>query len=389
MKIESPHFGKISSLCLAHLLNDWYMNYLQTMLPFLLAAGLGVSKGAFLISAFMVTSSVVQPFTGYLLDQKNQRWPVYVGTLWMAVLLSLVGVLKNYYVLAAVVALSGLGTASFHPQASAMVTALSGDRKGFFLAFFITCGNVGWAMTPLIAIPVVQAYGLETTPFFALPGIAVAILLWFTAPKISPAKKAAPSPIWSVLRANWIELGKIVLVVTVRSLAFFGLAAFLPLYLKHLDVPLVTGGRMVFLMLFAGAAGGLIGGYLSDIFGRKVVIVWSQILSTPLFFLFLHSSGIMSHVLLALAGATLMASFSVTVVVAQEVISRNAAMASGIMLGLGVGAGGLGVGLMGMVVESAGIECGIGLLVCCPLLAGLLATGLKVGRAPSVAPARG
>jgi FSR family fosmidomycin resistance protein-like MFS transporter len=37
-------------------------------------AGLGISKGAFLVSAFTLTSSVLQPVFGYLVDQKNQRW---------------------------------------------------------------------------------------------------------------------------------------------------------------------------------------------------------------------------------------------------------------------------------------------------------------------------
>ncbi|OPX85486.1 MAG: Major Facilitator Superfamily protein [Pelotomaculum sp. PtaB.Bin104] len=96
MSAPAPGRGKIFALAAAHLLNDWYMNYIQTLLPYMVAAGLGISKGAFLISAFTVTSSLVQPFMGYLVDNKNQRWMVYAGTLWMAVLISLVGVLQNY-----------------------------------------------------------------------------------------------------------------------------------------------------------------------------------------------------------------------------------------------------------------------------------------------------
>ncbi|MGQ9824038.1 MAG: MFS transporter, partial [Desulfotomaculales bacterium] len=65
--------GRIFSLSIAHLFNDWYMNYIQTLLPFLVAAGLGVSKGAFLVVAFTITSSLLQPVSGYLVDQKEQR----------------------------------------------------------------------------------------------------------------------------------------------------------------------------------------------------------------------------------------------------------------------------------------------------------------------------
>lgn len=381
--------GKIFSLSLAHLLNDWYMNYTQTLLPFLVAAGLGVSRGAFLISAFTITSSLLQPVSGYLVDQKNQRWMVYAGTLWMAALLSLVGVLKNYPLTVLAVTLAGLGTAAFHPQASAMVTAVSGNRKGFFQALFVAAGNVGWALTPLMVVPFVQSRGLEMTPLFVLPGVAVAVLLWFTAPRVPAGSRPAPPPLWPALRSSWAELTRVVSVVAFRSLAYFGLVTFLPLYLQHQSVSLLTGSRLLFLMLFAGAVGGLAGGFISDLWGRKVVIVVSLLAASPLFYLFLGTSGPLSYLLLALAGACLLASFSVTIVVAQEVISKNAAMASGLMLGFGIGIGGLGVGLVGLLAERLGIVYVIHLLIWLPLLAGLLGLSIKGGKATSVPSAAG
>ena len=370
--------GKIFSLSLAHLFNDWYMNFMQTLLPFMVASGLGVSKGAFLISAFTITSSVLQPVSGYLADQKNQRWMVYAGTLWMAVLLGFVGLLKSYPLLLLTVTLAGLGTAAFHPQASAMVTSLSGDRKGFYQSVFVAAGNVGWALTPLMVVPLTEHYGLEITPVFILPGALVAVLLWFSAPKdANKQEKAAPPPLWPVLRANWSELTKVVLVVACRSLAYFGLVAFLPLYLQHENISLVAGSRILFLMLFSGALGGLAGGYLSDLIGRKAVIVGSLAAASPLFYLFLATGGPLSYLCLVLAGACLLASFSVTIVVAQEVISKNEAMASGLMLGFGIGIGGLGVGLVGLLAEHVGIVYSVRLLIWLPLLAGLLGLRLK------------
>jgi MFS transporter, FSR family, fosmidomycin resistance protein len=378
MSQETPHKARILSISLAHLLNDWYMNYIQTLLPFLIAAGMPVSRGAFLVSAFTITSSMLQPVSGYLVDQKNQRWLVYAGTLWMAVLLSLVGVLQNYALLILAVSLAGLGTAAFHPQASAMVTAMSGRRKGFSQAFFITFGNIGWALTPLVVVPFTLKYGMESTLLFALPGMLVALLLWFTAPNVTSETPRVPPPhLWTTIRSVWTELSKVVLVVSVRSLTTVSLVAFLPLYLQHKNIPLVHGSRMLSLMLFMGALGGLLGGHLSDRFGRKSVIVGSLILTGPLFHLFLGASEPLSYFLLAGAGAALAASFSVTVVVAQEVIPKNAAMATGLMLGFGMGVGGLGVGLMGLMVEYAGIERAIHLLIWLPLPAGIIGLSLR------------
>lgn len=372
--------GRLTTLSLAHLLNDWYMNYLQTLLPFLVLGGLPISKGAFLISAFTVTSSLLQPVFGYLVDQRNQRWLVYAGTLWMAVLLSLVGILQDYGAMVTVAALAGLGTAAFHPQASAMVSAVSGERKGLFQSVFIAAGNIGWALTPLMVVPFVQIYGLELTPVFVIQGIVVAIILWLTAPRLKQFAPKTASNVSPETQRAGLEIAKIVLIVALRSLAYFGLVAFLPLYLQHNNISLVVGSRLLFLMLFAGAMGGLVGGYLSDLFGRKIVVIVSLILATPLFYLFLSTDGVLSYILLALAGGALLASFSVTVVVAQEILAKNAAMASGLMLGFGIGIGGLGVGLMGMMAESQGIVYAVQFLVWLPLVAGLLGFTLKSDR---------
>lgn len=364
-------------MSLAHMVNDWYMNYIQTLLPFMVAAGMGVSKGAFLVSAFTITSSLLQPLTGYLVDQKNQRWMVYLGTLWMAVLISMVGVVKNYPVLVVIVALAGMGTAAFHPQASAMITSVSGERKGFYQSLFVASGNVGWALTPLVVVPFVLHFGLELSPVFLLPGLATGVLVWAAAPRMQAGPAGTPPPLREAFTGVGADLTKVVLVVATRSLAYFGLVSFLPLYLQQANVSLVTGSRLLFLMLFSGAMGGLAGGHLSDVFGRKPVIVGSLLLATPLFYLFLNSEGIFSFVFLSLAGAFLMASFSVTIVVAQELISKNSAVASGLMLGFGIGTGGLGVGLVGLLAEYRGIVFVINLLVLLPLLAGLMGLAIR------------
>jgi MFS transporter, FSR family, fosmidomycin resistance protein len=378
VKVPARDRGRVFSLCLAHLFNDSYMNYLQTLLPFMVDAGLGVSKGAFLISAFTITSSLLQPVFGYLVDRKNQHWMVYTGTLWMAALLGLVGVFKGYIPLIFIVTLAGLGTAAFHPQASAMVTAVSGQRKGVFQAVFIASGNAGWALTPLLVVPFVQRYGLEMTPSLMVPGVFAAVILWLAAPANTTEKETTGAPpFWVNLRPVWVELMKVVLVVAFRSLTYFSLVAFLPLYLRERNISLLTSSRLLSLMLFAGVFGGVIGGYLSDLFGRRAVIVGSLALTSPLFFVFLNTSGPSSTLLLGLAGAALLASFSVTIVIAQEVVYKSAAMAAGLMLGFGIGIGGLGVGVMGLLAEYLGLHFVIHTLVWFPLLAAVFGLSLE------------
>lgn len=384
---------RVSLLALAHLLNDWYMNYIQTLLPFLVGLGVvGLGRGTLLVTAFTFSSSLLQPVFGYLVDRRGQRWLVYVGTAWMGTLLGLMGIVRSYPVLLVLALLAGLGTAAFHPQASAMVAGASGRRRGFYQACFVTAGNVGWALTPLVVVPLVQYRGVDITPLFVLPGAAVAALLAVLAPRVPSAGTAGrgggrvPGPTGApAVPADAVaEVAKIVLVVIIRSLAFFGLVAFLPLYF-HLGpdrYSALVGSRLVFLMLFAGALGGLAGGYLSDLFGRRAVIVGSLMAATPLFRLFLYLDGVPAAVCLALGGAFLLASFSVTIVAAQEALGREKeATAAGLMLGFGIGIGGMGVGLLGIPAERLGIPWVVNLLTWLPLAAGALALLLRGGRA--------
>src|SRR5574344_1400553 len=318
---------------------------MQTLLPYLVAAGFSISKSAVLISAFTISSSILQPFFAYLVDKKNKRWMVYAGTIWMGTLLSLIGLIENYALMFLTVTLAGFGTAAFHPQASAMVTAISGNKKGLYQSIFVTAGNIGLAFTPLIIVPFVKKFGLKTTPLFIIPALLVGLLLWITSPKMEVKKTPVDHSTMKSLKENWKSLAKIVITVSMRSLAFFGLISFLPLYLKGKDISITVSSHLLFIMLFSGAIGGLIGGYLL-------------------------TGGILSTLFLALAGMALLASFSVTVVSAQEILTKSQAMASGLMLGFGIGIGGLGVSLIGLLAEHTGLNYAVYLLVILPFIGG-------------------
>ncbi|WP_018086128.1 MFS transporter [Desulfurispora thermophila] len=388
MQNAKPGRVTLGVLSVAHLINDMYNNFLPQLLPVLVAtAGFTVTKASSLVSAFTITSSLLQPLFGYLVDQKNQRWLVFVGTLWMAVILGLTGLTTNYVVLLVMAAAAGIGTAAFHPQASAMVSAVSGNRKGLIMSAFVAFGNVGWAVAPLVLIPLFDSYGAGGTLVMVVPGVLAALFLYIFAPryeKISPQKKSFAG-IVSSMRPAMGELGKLMLVVALRSLVYTGLVTILPLYFKSEKM---SGGRvsyLLFLMLFAGALGGLVGGFVSDKYGRRPLIAASLALATPFFYGFMNTQGLLSDVFLGLGGAALLASFSVTVVAAQEVIPDNKAMAAGLSMGFAIGVGGLAVTLVGKFADAFGLLAAVHLLLWLPLLAGMIAMTLsKKGQAGQV-----
>jgi FSR family fosmidomycin resistance protein-like MFS transporter len=143
-----------------------------------------------------------------------------------------------------------------------------------------------------------------------------------------------------------------------------------------------VAGWSLFVFLFFGALGGLLGGHLSDRLGRHVVIATSLLMFPVLMAMALALSGPLQWVCLAIAGATLLASFSVTVVFAQELLPRRLGLASGLTLGLAFGAGGVGVALSGVLADTVGLRSSVWILLALPGIAGLLALTLaSAGRA--------
>lgn len=382
MKHKSVQYGTIAVLSIAHLINDAYSNFLPQFLPFLISmADLSYAKATFLISVFTVSSSIVQPLLGYFIDKKGKSWLLYIGTLWMTVFLSGMGLTTNYLLWVLLAGLAGMGTAIFHPQASSLMGSISGDKKGLMMSLFMAMGNMGFALSPLIFVPILNSAGLKGTIYLLFPGLLIALFLlkFAKVPAISEKEMSdiRVHPLKALANVRG-ELIKLVSVIVIRSVVYTGLIALLPHYFKDKNISVMISANLMFFMLFAGAVGGMSGGWLSDRVGRKLVTVVSLLLSIPAFFTFLYTGGLLSYVMLALGGALLMGSFSVTVVAAQELIPNNRGLASGISMGFSIGLGGLAITLIGWFADVYGLTRAIQFLFILPGAGALIGMLIKV-----------
>jgi FSR family fosmidomycin resistance protein-like MFS transporter len=330
-----------------------------------------------------LTSSVVQPVFGYISDRVQTGWFIPVGILWTALSMGLLGWSPNYMSALFLVGFAGLGTAAFHPRAMMAVSFVSGSRQGFGTAIFSTAGNLGFALGPLVGALLVLGLGLHATLGLVVPGVLLFLIIFFYSGDFlkreahSPAKPESKHHL-EPYSISWISLISVCLIVVLRSWVYISFITYLPLFLQNQGVALKTGSLMLSLFLASGAAAGLYGGHLSDRIGRRSVIVVSNLLYPILASLLILKSGPWLWLSACASGAALLASFSVTIVLAQELLPRHIGLASGLILGLGFGTGGLGTALSGYLADTVGLNQTMWLLTLIPLLCAVLPVFIKV-----------
>jgi len=370
-------------LFLSHLWIDASQNILPVVAPKLREVfALSYFQVGLLMMVLNLTSSVIQPLFGFISDRRSTGWFVSLGLLWTATAMGLLGWSPNFYTALFLVGLSGLGTAAFHPRAYMATYQVSGSRTGFGTAIFSTAGNLGFAIGPLVGSFLVLGYGLHATIYVLIPGVLISLLVFmypgdflkrekakYKKPQVEASDTPFPIP--------WVPLIALCTIVALRSWAAISVVIYLPMYFETQGIALETGSSMLSVFLISAAVAGLYGGHLSDRVGRRLVVVTSLLLYTPLMALMILSQGWVLWVLVMASGAALLTSYSVTVVMAQELLPRHLGLASGLILGLAFGTGGLGSALSGYLADMMGLRAVIWMLAIVPIVGLLLAPLLK------------
>ncbi|MBR9981426.1 MAG: MFS transporter [Desulfatitalea sp.] len=319
------------------------------------------------------SSSVIQPLFGFISDRVRTGWFVPGGILWTAVAMGLLGLAPNYATALLLVGLAGIGTAAFHPRAMMAVYLASGLKRGLGAAIFSTGGNLGFALGPVIGSLLVLGIGLHATVGLIPVGLLLfAVIVAYPgdflrreARPVSPAAVPGAAPARDPI--PWRAITAVCLIVTLRSWVYMSMITYLPLYFQDRGIQLQSGSLILTVYLACGAVAGLFGGHLSDTIGRKQVIVASALLYPFLAALLLLSHGPWIWILAGASGAALLASFSVTIVLTQELLPRYIGLASGLILGLSFGTGGLGTALSGFLADRIGLASTFWILAAAPL----------------------
>ena len=373
----------VALILFSHAVVDASQNVLPVVLPLLQDRfGLSYSQVGLAAALLTISSSMIQPVFGWMSDRWGTQWFLPAGIVWTGIFMGVVGLVPNYWTLLVVMSLTGVGTAAYHPVAAMAAAHAARNQRGLGMSFFSAGGNLGFALGPILMTWILlTGFSLKGTTLLIIPGLVTAGLIHlyrreievpFVGERERRARERVPIP--------WTKLRTLCVLISLRSWGYSGLIIFIPLFLREQRIDLSVAGRALFVFLFFGALGGMLGGHLSDRLGRQQVIAASLLLFPFLMTAALTLSGPLRWILLALAGMALLASFSVTVVFAQDLLPQQLGLASGLTLGLAFGAGGLGVGMSGLMADLLGLRTSVWILVLLPGLAGLLALTLRSPR---------
>lgn len=259
-------------------------------------------------------------------------------------------------------ALIGIGSSTFHPEASRIARLASGGRFGLAQSTFQVGGNTGSAFGPLLAAAIIIPFGQAHVAWFGLfalfsVGLLYAISRWYRS-HLSLFKLKQGQAATHGLSKGRVTMALGILAFLVFSKFFYmsSITSYFTFYLiEKFDLSVAASQLQLFLFLGAVAAGTFFGGPIGDKIGRKAVI-WFSILGAAPFTLALPYADLFwTSVLSVIIGFILASAFSAIVVYAQELVPGNVGMIAGIFFGLMFGFGGIGAALLGYLADSHGI----------------------------------
>ena len=372
----------VGAAAFAHLLNDMIQAVLPAIYPMLKEQfALDFGQIGVIGLVYQVTASLLQPWIGLYTDKHPMPWLLPSGMVATFIGIAVMALADSYAMLLLAAAVIGIGSATFHPEASRVARMASGGRFGTAQSTFQVGGNTGSAIGPLLAAAVIIPHGQRAIGWFMLvAALAIGVLTrlgnW--------SRHHGQSRLTGFARGHGVGLSRpkvlqaIAVIAVLMFAKFVYIASFTNYFtfylIQHFDLSVQHSQIYLFIFLAAVALGTFAGGPIGDRIGRKAVI-WISFLGVAPFALALPYANLFWTAVLAIAiGLVMSSAFAALVVYAQEAVPGRVGMVSGLMFGLMFGIGGIGAAGLGQLADAKGIVWVYHLTSYLPLLG--LATAL-------------
>jgi len=369
-------------LSLGHLVTDIYQGALPATLPFLKEKlALSYTTTGFILMMANFTSSILQPLFGFYSDKKAKAILLPIGLLCAGMGFSFIAVPDSYTVILVMVAVSGLGIASYHPEGYKTANFFIGEKSVTGMAIFSVGGNLGLSLGPILSIYIIQFLGLSSLPVIVIPSLIVTAIIIYqrnviAIPVMEHAKRQAEAP--KAVSGAYSSLFMLVAIVVMRTWTQMGLLTYIPFYyINYMKGDALYAGKLVFVYLLCGAIGTMIGAPLADRWGHRRFLRLTMLFATATLPLMFFVKGYMLFFVLGFQGMLLISTFAVTVVMAQKLLPARLGIASGLMVGFAIGTGGIGVTLLGIVADNFGVPVALESIMVLPFIGFILSLALR------------
>ncbi len=328
------HTSGVIAVSAGHAVHDTYTGFLNPLLPKFIEALSLTKTEAGLLTVFMQWPSILQPFLGYLADRVSLRPFFIMAPTVTAVAMSLLGVAPGYAVLAMLLLVAGLSSASLHAAGPAFIGHLSGRQLGRGMGFWMVGGELGRTLGPMVVVATVQLVGLKGTPWLMITGPGASVLLYWRLRNVveSVPKTRQELPLRQVLRGMSSFALPLAGLVTARAFLVASLSTYLPILITEQGGNLWLAGASLTIFQAAGVVGAFSGGALSDRLGRRRILFFAMSTASIFVFVFLGVSGWVQLIILIVLGFSVLSLEPVFMAVMQESFPENRALATGVLL---------------------------------------------------------
>ena len=353
----------VGAVAFAHLLNDLIQAVLPAIYPMLKEKyHLSFGQIGWIALIYQVTASLLQPWVGLYTDKRPLPYLLPLG---MIVTLAGVGGLamaNSYSALILASAVIGIGSATFHPEASRVARMASGGRFGTAQSAFQVGGNTGSALGPIVASAIILPFGQTAVGWLAFVAIAaIWVLFGVTKWRLRYSRAQASAP--AIARASPHSRREIIRALSAIGILMFAKFIYIGAFTNYFTFYLIERFALtaresqfyLFCFLAAIAAGTFAGGPVGDRIGRKAVI-WVSFLGVAPFAMVLPHANLFWTTIFAISIGLIMSSaFAALVVYAQELVPGRVGLVSGLMFGLMFGISGVGAAGLGQLADLYGI----------------------------------
>ena len=363
---EGTVYSVLVICSISHFLNDMIQSVIPSIYPIVKENfGFSFAQIGVITLVFQLTSSILQPFTGFYADKRPRPYALSVGMCFTLVGLLVLAFAQNYGLILLAVSIVGLGSSVFHPTASRVTQLASGGKKSLAQSIFQVGGNGGSAVGPLLAALIVLPFGQSAISWFALAALLAAILMlrlgaWYQARLAYVVKHPQRQPLLNHNISPQAKYGALVILVLLVFSKYFYTACITSYFtfflMEKFSISVQASQLCLFVFLAAFAIGTVMGGMMGDRFGRKYVIWFSILGAAPFAIAMPYVSLPLTLVCTFLSGLIIASAFSSIVVYATDLMPDKVGLIAGVFFGLMFGLGGLGSAFFGWLADRTSIE---------------------------------